>query len=109
MRTLAVVLAVLPCLLGADAPAPAPLPDLVGPWEGAIALPGGELGIRVVFTRDADALRATIDIPAQGAVGLALKEVRFNAPAVHFELPAGPGLAVFDGTLEGGAIAGAFT
>lgn len=88
---------------------------------------GQELGITVRFRRagggsgadpgadaraddpDAGGLTATIDIPQQGAEGLALTGVRWESPSVHFELPAGPGLAVFDGRLRGDTIAGDFT
>jgi uncharacterized protein len=81
---------------------------VVGDWEGAIVLPGIDLGIAVHFTRQHDSLNATIDIPMQMAKGLALKNVRALPPSVHFELPAGPGLAVFDGTVAGDSIAGEF-
>lgn len=80
-----------------------------GHWEGAIDLPGRSLEIRVDFKRADAALRATIDIPQQGALGLQLQAVRFEAPQVHFELQAGPGLAVFDGRLEGEKITGNFS
>lgn len=51
-------------------------------------------------------LTATIDIPPQGAFGLPLRNVRFVAPAVHFEI-ADVG-AVFDGELAEGKISGTF-
>ncbi len=80
-----------------------------GHWEGAIALPGTALQIRVDFKNASGAWQANIDIPQQGAQGLALQAVRFAAPQVHFELPAGPGLAVFEGKLEGDKISGNFS
>ena len=93
-------------LAPASALAQAP-PD--GDWEGVIHVGEMDLGIRVHFEM-ADSLRATIDIPAQGAYDLALQQVRYDAPDVVFELPAGPGLAVFDGQLEDdGTIRGEFT
>jgi hypothetical protein len=42
------------------------------------------------------------------AKGLELTNVRFESPKVHFELVAGPGLAVFDGELRDGVIRGTF-
>jgi CubicO group peptidase (beta-lactamase class C family) len=81
---------------------------LEGHWEGAIQLPGTALQIRVDFKSAGAAWQANIDIPQQGAQGLPLQAVRFAAPQVHFELPAGPGLAVFDGKLEGDKISGNF-
>ncbi len=83
--------------------------SLEGHWEGAINLPGMALQIRVDFKRaDAD-WQATIDIPQQHAEGLPLQAVRWEAPQVHFELQAGPGLAIFDGKLEGDKTSGNFS
>jgi CubicO group peptidase (beta-lactamase class C family) len=80
-----------------------------GHWEGAIELPGTALQIRVDFKGAGAAVQANIDIPQQGARELALQAVRFAAPQVHFELQAGPGLAVFEGKLEGDKISGNFS
>lgn len=91
------------------APRMAAQETLAGRWRGAILVLGAKLDIAVVFT-DADmGLSATIDIPQQGAMGLALTSVSYESPRVHFELSAGPGLAVFDGELKGDSIAGSFT
>ncbi len=91
------------------APAQGPPAELLGAWEGEIQVMGAVLMIRVVFVEDAAGLAATIDIPQQGASGLKLVNVRRDGAAVHFELPAGPGLAVFDGTLTDGTISGRFS
>jgi CubicO group peptidase (beta-lactamase class C family) len=80
-----------------------------GHWEGAITLPGSSLIIHVDLKYSAGGWQGTIDIPQQGATGLALQAVRFDASQVHFELPAGPGLAVFDGKLAGDKISGDFS
>ncbi len=82
--------------------------NITGHWSGAIVIAGTELGILVDFTMKADSLSATIDIPQQGAKGLALTAVRWESPRIHFELPAGPGLAVFDGALRGDSVTGSF-
>lgn len=82
---------------------------LEGHWEGAIELPGTALQIRIDFKSAGAAWQANIDIPQQGAQGLPLQAVRFAAPQVHFELPAGPGLAVFDGKLDGNKVSGNFS
>jgi hypothetical protein len=81
---------------------------VAGEWEGTISLPGIDLGILVHFNGPNDSLQATIDIPMQMAKGLPLTNVRTALPAVHFELPAGPGLATFEGTLAGDSIVGNF-
>jgi len=83
-----------------------PLP---GRWEGAIKLPGMDLGILVEFTPVADSLRGTIDIPMQMAKGLQLRDISEKGSAVQFALQAGPGLASFTGTAGGDSIAGIFT
>lgn len=80
-----------------------------GRWEGAITIAGQELTISVEIAGTAAAPKATIDIPQQGARALALTNVRVTDQLVHFELPAGPGLAVFEGVQRGDAISGTFT
>ena len=90
------------------APAAAQFPA-AGRWEGAIEIMGQQLNIVVDIAGAAAAPKATIDIPQQGAKGIALVNVRINEQLVHFELPAGPGLATFEGVLRGDAIAGTFT
>jgi pimeloyl-ACP methyl ester carboxylesterase len=82
--------------------------QIAGQWHGAIDIAGSQLGIDVNFTAMGDSLRATIDIPQQGAHQLALTNVRWGSPNIHFELPAGPGLAVFDGVMRADTISGDF-
>jgi pimeloyl-ACP methyl ester carboxylesterase len=90
---------------GAIAPtAPAAAPTLAGTWAGTIELPGQPLQIQIAFDGDS---RGTIDIPQQGATGLALSHVALAGDAVSFEL-AQVG-AAFAGTLRGDAIAGTTT
>lgn len=95
-----------PGLLDAQEPDPA-AGD--GRWTGAIEILGQELGFEVRFERAADALSATMDIPMQGAHGLELVNVSATGARVHFELEAGPGLAVWDGELAGDVVEGEFT
>jgi pimeloyl-ACP methyl ester carboxylesterase len=82
---------------------------IAGKWEGAIEILGQTLDIIVAFDRVDTAVSAKIDIPQQNAFGLPLTAVRVDPPVVHFELPAGPGLAVFDGRQDGERIDGSFT
>ena len=81
-----------------------------GHWEGAILISGSELEIKVDFVNGTDSLRATMDIPQQKQKGLKLIHVKYSHPKIYFELPAGPGLATFDGAFVEGAdsIAGSF-
>jgi uncharacterized protein len=79
-----------------------------GLWDGAIVLPGVNLGIMVHLKGPDSSLKATIDIPMQLALGLPLKNVTLKNGRLRFELPAGPGLATFEGPLTGDSIAGDF-
>ncbi len=97
LRLIAVMATVFPSFAAAQAPPP-------GTWDGAIHVAGQTLPMRVTFTASD---KATIDI--QGAKGLPLTNVRTGVEAVHFELQAGLGLAVFDGAMKDGAISGTFT
>lgn len=83
--------------------------SIMGHWEGSIKIQGQELMIKLDFKTADAGLAATIDIPQQSAKGLPLKNVRYEHPKVYFELPAGPGLAVFDGERKDSLIAGKFT
>lgn len=99
----AALLAAIPLAAQAQTPA------LAGPWTGEIRVAGITLQMRVVFTEGAEGLSAAIDIPQQGAAGIPLRNVRRDGEQVHFELPAGPGVATFDGERTGDRIEGAFS
>ncbi len=101
---LAVVVLALACAVPAFAQ-----PSVAGRWEGAISVMGQDLGIVVVFTDVGAVMTASIDIPQQGARAIPLRNVRATAGRVHFELLAGPGPAVFDGTVTGDVMSGSFT
>jgi pimeloyl-ACP methyl ester carboxylesterase len=92
------------------APAAAGLPaTLEGDWQGAITVPGKQLGIMVTFTSVSGELQASMDIPEQDTVDLPLHDVEAELPRVHFELLGGPNLAVLDGELgSDGIIRGQF-
>jgi pimeloyl-ACP methyl ester carboxylesterase len=79
-----------------------------GRWEGAITVFGQQLGIIVVFSGDAAALSAAIDIPQQKVKGMTLGNVRVEGTKVHFELPAPQGPGMFDGERKGDEISGSF-
>ncbi len=87
---------------------PAVAGELSGPWEGAIFIMGQELKIIVHFSEAGGALSATMDIPQQMAAGLPLSQVKRDGDKVHFELVAGPGIAIFDGAIAAAAIQGDF-
>ncbi|HSK11008.1 MAG TPA: hypothetical protein VK911_15605 [Vicinamibacterales bacterium] len=81
---------------------------LAGRWAGAIEVMGQKLDILVALAGDEGALTGTIDIPQQRAHGLPLTNVKADGQRVHFELKAGPGVAVFDGERKGERIEGSF-
>jgi len=86
--------------------------DVTGHWEGPIQLPGMELKVLVDLKAGAaGALEGTIDIPAQGAKGLALESIEAKDAAVSFAIRGVPGQPTFKGALaaDGQAIEGSFT
>jgi len=88
--------------------APSARSDAAGRWVGAIDVMGQKLGIAVTLTEEGGSLKGSIDIPQQGAKAVPLTNVRAAEGNLHFELQAGPGLAVFDGKLKNDGIAGTF-
>ncbi len=100
-----------PAVLAAAAalPAAAAEPDFAGHWEGAIELPGTELGIRVDLERGPDGWHGTIDIPMQGAAGLPLADVAVDGSSITFAIAGIPGAPTFRGTLGAdGTVRGPF-
>ncbi len=96
----------------AQASAQAPASSVAGPWSGQISLPPGPLNIAVVLTVDAaGAWTGTIDIPAQGARGVALADVSVEGRAVSFAMAGVPGDPRFSGTIgdDGQSMGGTFT
>jgi hypothetical protein len=84
--------------------------DLSGTWEGAITIMGQDLKILVHFLADNQALSAKIDIPQQGAKGIALQNIVFESPKISFELVAtGAPTAQFVGEKIDSIIQGKFT
>jgi alpha-beta hydrolase superfamily lysophospholipase len=102
----ALFLLLVACAAGASPPTSA-----AGGWTGQIGIPGAPLDVGIRLTPDGDALRGTIDIPAQGVEDLPLAEVRLDGADLSFRLPDAPGDAGFRGTVEPGGtrIPGTFT
>ncbi len=86
-----------------------PQQSIDGRWNGSLTVGPQTLGMTVHFTTGETGLRATIDIPQQGATGVQLQNVSYDDSRVYMELPAGPTLAVFDGRQVGDSIGGTFT
>lgn len=101
------------CVICSPAPAQEPDPgslgSIEGKWAGAVALPGEEFRFSVTFEQAEGVLSATMDIPAQGAMGLPLTAVSYVDGRVHFEFDGEiRGLAVWDGAHVGDTIEGEF-
>jgi hypothetical protein len=78
-------------------------------WNGAIDIMGTKLGFAVKFTTTGSEVKAVMDIPEQGAMGLELDKVSFKNPKIHFELPAESRTAVFDGIYYLDSMGGTFS
>lgn len=87
---------------------PAAPAEIAGSWEGLLSVQGLEMEINVDFTGNPDSLAGTIDIPVQGAFGLALTGVSIEGDSVAFDLPSGLGLARFRGVAAQDSIYGSF-
>jgi uncharacterized protein len=108
MRTVRPLLALLVLCGFAGASAAGTQDSPAGRWDGAISIMGNKLGMVLQLVPDGSGFKAFLDIPQQGSAGLPLTAVRVDGLKVHFELPAGPGLAVFDGERQGDVIKGTF-
>ena len=87
-------------------------PDLTGTWEGAIEIPGAELGVIIDFKRETQgAWQGEIDIPLQSAKDLPLANIKLEGKFLSFDLPNVPGNAAFKGEVggDGNTISGTFT
>lgn len=100
--------AVVALLTGCSLAEPGGDDTVRGEWHGAIELPEQPLAIGVNFT-GADS--ATIDIPAQGIVGVSLDKVVTEPGRVEFVIPNVAGDPAFHGRLDTGTdrITGDFT
>jgi hypothetical protein len=65
----------------------APVPAVVGDWQGSLNTGGGSLRIVIHIASDKDGkLTATMDSPDQGATGIEVTSVSFKEPDLHFEV-----------------------
>ena len=90
---------------------PQEIPSVVGHWEGAIIVPGGELGIDVDLAQGENgAWTGDISIPVQATEDFPLSEVKVEGAQVTFAMAGVPGEPTFRGTLseDGQTITGSF-
>ena len=99
-------------ILGAQEIPPQEIPSPAGHWEGAIIVPGGELGMDVDLVLGEDGTwSGDISIPVQATEDFPLSEVQVEGAEVTFAMAGVPGEPTFKGTLseDGLTITGSFT
>lgn len=87
----------------------APSPE--GHWEGAIQVPGGELGVNVDLVNEEGIWSGDISIPMQQTEDFPLSDIGVEGTRVTFAMAGVPGAPRFDGTIseDGQTISGSFT
>jgi pimeloyl-ACP methyl ester carboxylesterase len=94
---------------GYASPADVPF-DPSGHWEGSIDIPGTPITVLVDLSRgDGSAWTGTIDIPLQGAKGVALAGIAVRGDSLLFALAGIPGDPRFAGAAREGRVEGTFT
>lgn len=79
--------------------APAPVPAVVGDWNGAVTTGNGSLRVVLHVSQDkGGSLAGTLDSPDQGARGIAVSTITFKDPSLHFE--SGSIGGVYDGKIN---------
>lgn len=98
-------------LLGVASVGAQEVPSPEGHWEGAIVVPGGELGINVDLAKDGDTWSGDISIPLQQTEDFPLSNIVVDGSRVTFSMAGVPGDPSFDGTIsqDGQTISGSFT
>jgi dienelactone hydrolase len=79
-----------------------------GTWIGVVEVMGQKLDMRVHFKIEEGELKASIDFPQQGVMGMTLKEVLYEHPKISFQLETPAAVAFFEGVVEAGKISGQF-
>jgi hypothetical protein len=86
LGTLATIAPAIPPADAADTPAQA---DLVGQWQGTLAV--GDARLRLIFhlqESDDGTLEATLDSPDQGATGIPVERVTVDGAAITLDVTA---------------------
>jgi hypothetical protein len=79
--------------------------DVVGDWQGDLAIGAGEVRIVVHITKSSDGtLKATMDSPDQGAVGIPVESVTLDGNKLRFTTNAVKG--TYEGTIKKDGING---
>jgi hypothetical protein len=86
----------------------------IGVWKGSLTVASVTLDFSITLSREDEAKMAgTIDIPAQGAAGIRLGNIKIEGTKISFVIdePGAPGNPTFEGELDdaGKTIAGTFS
>jgi hypothetical protein len=104
--SLLALLSASPAAFGQDAK------PFVGTWNGAIEAGGQQFEIVVNFsTNDDGNIQGTLDLPSQGAAGLALSNFEIDGKKIGFMIDGPQGEPTFKGELDeaGTKISGSFS
>lgn len=98
------------CALALAGPASAqPAAPLAGDWDGALDVNGGRLPLVLHLTAEGDGYAATLDSPAQGAMGLPAADVAVRADSFHFAVPSVGGAYAAAVRADGDSLVGTWT
>lgn len=106
ISSLLILFSISPAAISQDAAA------FLGTWDGTIDVMGQSLQISVSMTLDEEGnIRGTIDVPAQGASGIALSSFEIDGKKITFMIEGPPGDPTFTGELDeaGKKISGGFS
>ncbi len=103
LRMILLLALLLPSLAGAQT-----LPS--GTWRGTIEVPGSPLEVTIRLDNAGGDWSGAIDIPAQGATNLPLRDIEVSVPVVRFTIDGPPGEPTFEGRVaaDGASMAGQF-
>jgi hypothetical protein len=93
-------------LLGFGAVACAAQSSIAGDWAGGYEINRNYTPIRTRVSVEGAVIKGTVDFPQRGITGIALKQVRFLPPNLHFEWPTSADPRIFDGQVSGDFITG---
>lgn len=80
--------------------------SIAGEWVGGYKINENYTPVKAHFKPENSDIKATLDLPMRGEIGVALNQVKFQSPNLQFELPRGTAAITFDGKISGDTITG---
>jgi len=96
----------LAALLASPLLAAGPGPE--GVWTGRWEREGSTLAVEMTFSRGASGYEGSFASSQLGVIGIPLSRIRFEPPALTWEIAGDETTAVFEGRMEGDTLAGRF-